>query len=48
MSDSSKNDRVERRDGTKDRRHDSDDRRGRGRVESEEDSRRQEKDRRKN
>lgn len=47
MGDSSEKDRVERRGGTQDRRIDGDDRRGSGRVETESESRRQEKERRK-
>lgn len=47
MGESSNEDPVERRRVEKDRRIDSDDRRGTGRVETEAESRRQEKDRRK-
>ncbi len=47
MGDSSDKDRVDKRTGPRDRRDDSDDRRGKGRVETEQVSRRKDKDRRK-
>ncbi|MFP6806097.1 MAG: hypothetical protein VB957_02770 [Pseudomonadales bacterium] len=48
MSDKPSEERIERRDGTKDRREDDDDdRRGEGRVVTELNSRRQKSDRRK-
>ena len=47
MGDSPDKKRDERRGGTKDRRDESEDRRGAGRVETETEQRRKEKDRRK-